>query len=130
MHPRMLILVATCTVAACATAPGLSANCEAGKRCEVSGVLAIEGPGQASVDNEGLCYALALPDSFFKGQAGLSGRAVTVIGGAFSQPDTDVGTVWYSYEVDGMKVRANLCDMALSVDEIRSLSGDSLWQKK
>jgi len=91
----------------------------------------MEGPWLIVVQQTTGCYALALPDPFFKSHGHWHGRQVMVTGDAFPQPDdSSPGTASYSYEVDGMKVRTNLCPAALTVDEIRDLNGVVLWRKK
>lgn len=131
MYARMLNIVVLCLAVSCsAPQPAVDAEgCEPETSCEITGKLVVEGPWLASLDLTDYCYALALPDSFFDEAEAWNGARVTVIGDAFSQPVAPSGSVSYAYEVKGMRVRTNLCDVALTVDEIRDMNNAVLWQK-
>ena len=103
-------------------------QCQPNMRCEIDGVLAVESLWQASLDLKNDCVALALPESFFNRRLEFDDKPAHVVGEKFSQPSDAPGSFSYGYEVEGMRVNANLCKTALVVDEIRTMDGVS-WSK-
>lgn len=128
MFSRLLIIFLLLSAVACAGLPPAGHQCQLGARCKVNGVVAIESLWQASLDQKGGCVALALPREFFARRDEFDGKQAIVVGEVFSQPADAPETFSYGYEVEGIRVNANLCKAAILVDEIRTQDG-SLWTK-
>ena len=107
---------------------GKQEECRPGTHCTVSGTITIESRWQASLDAGNSCIALALPDAFFDKSNDFNSKHAFVTGDTFSQPIDAPRTASYHYEVDGMRVNANLCRMAMTVHEIRARDG-TIWTK-
>ena len=128
-HSLIVAFLVTSQVASCASHSRVKQEeCRPGAHCVVSGTIIIESRWQASLDAYNSCIALALPDVFFDKSNEFDAKHAVVTGDTFSQPIDEPGTVSYHYEVDGMRVNANLCRMAMTVDEIRTQYG-TIWTK-
>ena len=128
-HSSIVAFLVASQVTSCASySLGKQEDCLPGAHCTVSGTIIIESRWQASLDAGNSCIALALPDVFFEKSNEFDAKHAVVTGDTFSQPIDQPGTVSYHYEVDGMRVNANLCRMAMTVDEIRTRGG-KIWTK-
>lgn len=105
-----------------------ASTCGPGMTCRLAGTLDIESKWQVSLDQGNRCIALVLPESFHETCRQFDDRKVSVLGSAFSQPHASEGSVLIGYLVDGMRVSPNLCEFAISVDEIAA--GDEVvWRR-
>lgn len=128
-RPSAAVFFGSFLVASCAAHSfGKQEECNPGAHCTASGVIAIESRWQASLNAGHSCIALALPDAFFDKSKDFDARHAVITGDTFSQPIGEPGTVSYHYEVEGMRVNANLCRMAMTVDEIHTRDG-VIWTK-
>ena len=129
LRPLAAVFFVSSLVASCAGHPlGKQEYCNPGAHCTASGVITIESRWQASLNAGHSCIALALPDAFFDKSNDFDAKHAVVTGDTFSQPIDEPGTVSYHYEVEGMRVDANLCRMAMAVDGIHTRDG-VIWTK-
>jgi hypothetical protein len=99
-------------------------QCRGDQVCTLQGRLTAADPWVTQLDVTSGCYAMAVPASFATVASKFNGRRVLVTGKAFSQPVSAPQAERSYYEVRGMRVNMNQCDLALVVFSIEAPDGE------
>jgi hypothetical protein len=130
---RGLLIVALLASTACAGGKQAAMDpqqpCQSGEVCTVEGRLTSADPWVTQLEAQAGCHAMAVPASFASVASKFDGRRVRVTGKAYSQPVSAPQAERSYYEVRGMRVNMNLCDLALVVFSIEASDGEK-WVNK